>query len=61
MQKERKVAEGLGRIKESYDQIQSAYGQDKLRSTSPARSDAKVPKYKKDNYDHIKSSYAQDE
>ena len=61
-QREIKVAEGLGRIKESYDNIKSAYNQDKLKDVPKEdQRDIKIAEglgLVKESYNDIKSVYA---
>jgi hypothetical protein len=56
-QKENKVAEGLGMIKESFDEIKSVYGQEKM-APRKGRASMKIPSYAKGKFDHIQSNLA---
>jgi len=44
---------------QSYNNIQSAYGQDKLKGPSSGKPGSSIPSYSKENYDNIQSSYGQ--
>ena len=59
--KEIKIAEGLGKIKESYDHIRSVYAQDS--TATPIQKEMKIAEGLgkiKESYDHVKSQYTQD-